>query len=920
MRKNKLKALGIILLLFLFLLLLVTKSPLLSKYYNAGDLIISEVMASNKTTYFTASGKHFDYIELYNGSNEDINLKGYFLSDNSFNTKKWMFPDVTIKAKDYLLVFASGLDKYEDGELHTNFKLKKDGEVIILSNDKAKTISKILYVNELDDTSFGYNEKEKSYVYYYSGTPLKVNDALYEKKPIELGSPYSITINEYIINNRDIKNEAGEVYPVIELYNYGKDKVNLKDFTLAKSNNEKYIFKDISMEPNTYLLIYLSGKDDEYNTNFTFTDSDNYLVFKDNKQNILNELNIKPTSPNYSYGLYNDVWHLYSEHSLGKENGKNFVKEDIKNNIVINEVSVNPEVIELKNISNNDINMKSYSMSNGGGKTFNFPDVTIKAGGFLLVYGSDNFVYDGNIYSGFHINRMKETIILYNNGNIVNEFKTTRLNDNISCGLLNDKVVIFKTKTIGGDNSQDIYSGYLNDVEYSNNNLYVANGTKITLSSIGDIYYTTDGTFPTRDSKKYTGELTITGDTIIKTIAYKDNYIESNVTSRTYLTGRKSTIPVVSLTGNYNDFFGGNGLITNYHANQYKKVGVEFYEADGSFGWNVLGDATMSGMDSRERDQKSIAIYMRKAYGTKDITYPLYKGAGIKTYSSFTLRNAGEDPKGIRIMDTALTYALRDVNLDIQDYRSVAVYINGSYYGHYNIRERYNGDYLESKYGIDKDHVSLMKFDAPKLGSYSGFQGIMNYIHTHSATDNNNYEYLKSQIDLEELATYEIIESFYGNTDLGNIRYYKADNGKWRWMLYDLDWSLWNLSIDYSYPVKNVKVPAATQHYKTIELNRYLYQNPNYKALYLKTFGDLLRNQLKPDNMNKIIDELAAEIDNEMPYHIAKWHDISSYDRWKNNVAKFKNTYTTRYNYVVSNLRSSFNLSNQEYNTYFSGL
>ena len=273
MRENKLKAIVIILLLFLFLLLLVTKSPLLSKYYNAGDLIISEVMASN-------------------GSDKDINLKGYFLSDNSFNTKKWMFPDVTIKAKDYLLVFASGLDKYEDGELHTNFKLKKDGEVIILSNEKAKTISKIIYVNELDDTSFGYNEKENTYVYYYTGTQLKANDALYEKKPIELGSPYSITINEYVVNNKDIKNEAGEVYPVIELYNYGKDKVNLKDFTLAKSNSEKYTFKDISMEPNTYLLIYLSGKDDEYNTNFTFTDGDNYLIFKDNKQNILNELNI----------------------------------------------------------------------------------------------------------------------------------------------------------------------------------------------------------------------------------------------------------------------------------------------------------------------------------------------------------------------------------------------------------------------------------------------------------------------------------------------------------------------------------------------------------------------------------------------------------------------------------------------------
>ena len=139
-------------------------------------------------------------------------------------------------------------------------------------------------------------------------------------------------------------------------------------------------------------------------------------------------------------------------------------------------------------------------------------------------------------------------------------------------------------------------------------------------------------------------------------------------------------------------------------------------------------------------------------------------------------------------------------------------------------------------------------------------------------------------------------------------------------MLFDLDWSLWNMGIDYSYPIKETKIAGATSFYPAVDINRRLYRNPKYRELYLTRFGSLLKNELKPDNMNKVIDELAAEIDNEMPYHISRWHDISSYDRWKSNVEKFKTTYKTRYDYVVANLKGTLGITQDEYNKYFSGL
>ena len=143
-------------------------------------------------------------------------------------------------------------------------------------------------------------------------------------------------------------------------------------------------------------------------------------------------------------------------------------------------------------------------------------------------------------------------------------------------------------------------------------------------------------------------------------------------------------------------------------------------------------------------------------------------------------------------------------------------------------------------------------------------------------------------------------------------------------MLYDLDWSLWNMNLDMGYPVKYGRVPAATYLSSSINIVRKLYQNSEFKDLYLKSLAKYLKTTFKPDRMNKIIDELVKEIEEEMPYHIKKWGSsygrLSSMNAWKNNIKSFKNSLSTRYNRVISNLRSYFNLSSSEYNKYFGDL
>ena len=140
-------------------------------------------------------------------------------------------------------------------------------------------------------------------------------------------------------------------------------------------------------------------------------------------------------------------------------------------------------------------------------------------------------------------------------------------------------------------------------------------------------------------------------------------------------------------------------------------------------------------------------------------------------------------------------------------------------------------------------------------------------------------------------------------------------------MLYDLDWSMWNTSSNFAYPVLNQNIPAVTYQYTSIEITRKLYQNSEFRDLYLKTLSYHLKNTFNPTRMNKIVDELASEIESEIPYHINRWRGSGMYptsvDGWHNSVNNFKNTINNRYNTVLSRLRSELRLSYDEYEKYF---
>lgn len=137
------------------------------------DLIITEIMASN-ASYPSPNGGLYDWIEITNRGSEAINLSGYGLSDKATKPSRWRFPDVTIQPGEYIVVYASGLDKTLDGEMHADFRLASEGESVYLYNASRQVLDTVTYDNLKTDQSY-QRQADGTWSVSTSPTPGKAN-------------------------------------------------------------------------------------------------------------------------------------------------------------------------------------------------------------------------------------------------------------------------------------------------------------------------------------------------------------------------------------------------------------------------------------------------------------------------------------------------------------------------------------------------------------------------------------------------------------------------------------------------------------------------------------------------------------------------------------------------------------------------
>jgi hypothetical protein len=143
-------------------------------------VLINEFAASTDVGYPDEDGEFEDWIELYNPNDVPINLSGWSITDDRDDTEKWVFPNVTIGAGEYLVVFASGKDRAVAGsELHTNFSLSRDGEYLGLYNTATSPLAvsefSPLFPKQVADMSYGWYEADSAFRIFSVPTPGAAN-------------------------------------------------------------------------------------------------------------------------------------------------------------------------------------------------------------------------------------------------------------------------------------------------------------------------------------------------------------------------------------------------------------------------------------------------------------------------------------------------------------------------------------------------------------------------------------------------------------------------------------------------------------------------------------------------------------------------------------------------------------------------
>ena len=137
-------------------------------------LVINEIMAGNVTAVADQNGEYDDWVELYNGGSTNINLNGFHLSDNENDLTKWTFPNVSIAANGYLIIWCDTAGTSQSG-LHTTYRLSADQEEVYLSDPSGNTIDAVHFVNMITDKSFSRVPNGIGAMQYQSHTYNAVN-------------------------------------------------------------------------------------------------------------------------------------------------------------------------------------------------------------------------------------------------------------------------------------------------------------------------------------------------------------------------------------------------------------------------------------------------------------------------------------------------------------------------------------------------------------------------------------------------------------------------------------------------------------------------------------------------------------------------------------------------------------------------
>ena len=874
-----------------------------------------------------------DWFELYNAGTDSVELAHCFITNDPEKPDKHPLPDILLSPGQYVAVCCC------DNTDHPSVAMgiARRGEKLWIYGEDKKQICEIIVSPLEDDISWAY--LDGSWGYCMEPTPGRANVNVYQSlDPVQVDS-LGLSVSELLIDGKYASVlPDGSYCDFVEFHNDSQSAISLKNWFLSdnEKNLEKWAFPDVSVPVGGYLLVLLGGDgqprtDGLLQTDFSFNRQESIVLYNANTLTYSVSSLPKVIRSDVSVGANGE---FYYTPTPGRENGlATYTAEDTGcydySGVFISEVCAyagagNNDWIELYNATNEAVSLDGWELRKDreGQKTIPLTG-TISSGGYAVFETTSHPERQNASVGTFGLSAGGETLYLVDEtGALRDEFASGVQEPGISSGRVegNGSIarVFFEKMTKGGKNSSRYTIGYAKAPVFSKTGLYQTKSFELRLTSgeNATIRYTTNGCEPTASSSVYTSPIPITKNTVIRAYAQEDGLLDSEIVTYTFLFEEPHQLPVVCLSFDPKDREAlWSGRSKESSSKKQRKGFFSYYEG-GKLSTEFPADFKTKGAGTLGYAQASLSIHLRGKYGMGSVTYPFFKEYGWQEYASLCIRNSGQDINQARIRDSYAARLCFGLNIDVVATRPVAVYINGKYYGLYDLNEDQNDDYLNTHFGVKKDDVEIIRFNTVVVkGSKTDWKRVIDYAKSKDFSKDSVYQQFAEWVDTDYFIDYLVCSTYLCNSDMANQKYWHTTDNtiRWRAIFYDFDYAMGYNSGSVKRNIigsffRKDGTPTATSRIYT-HIAYALVHNPGWRERFIERYVELTVTTFAPDRAVRILNELKEEMAPEMKRHIARWKNPGSYDKWLSNVKAVQRWMEQRPEYALSNLKSYFKLS-----------
>lgn len=451
------------------------------------------------------------------------------------------------------------------------------------------------------------------------------------------------------------------------------------------------------------------------------------------------------------------------------------------------------------------------------------------------------------------------------------------------------------------------------------------------------IYYTLNGSVPTRSSYVYSGEINIGYSKVIRARILKSGLLPGETVTNSYIIYPKNRLPFISISMDPVDLWdyytgiyvkGPNAETVspfkgaNYWMDWEKPCHFEMMETTGDKVIDVDAGVKISGNYSRANAQKSMAIFCRKGYGSEMMKYKIFKERPFDEFKDIVIRNSGNDWFYTMFRDGLMTGLTMGLNIDQQAFRPATIFLNGEYWGILNIREKANEHFIASNHDVDADEITILENNGtPVIGSANDYLEMISFLEKNTLSIPANYDQMLGWIDVNSFIDYFSSQIYFRNHDWpgNNIKYWKTNDskGRWRWIIFDTDFGM---GLYNSQPSENTLALATANDpsvlywpnppWSTLMFRRLL-ENSGFRNQFVNRFADLLNSTFLADRVNNAIDLKQDLISGEISSHLQKWN-LGTYNNWLWNIQVMRNFASARPANVFNHICLKFGFQNPQ--------